>query len=83
MTVPAWICSDVGCDPTVLDTMYNRAWRIQGPFDLYALDSALQFILECHQVPAMRVGESNGELIRDGNAAEAITASCVEDYERQ
>ena len=58
---------------------YNvyRAWRVDGPLDLSALDSALQAILDRHQVLRMRIRESNGLLIQDADASAVVSTTFV------
>jgi len=59
---------------------YNvyRAWRVDGPLDLSALDAALQAILDRHQVLRMRIRESNGLLIQDTNASAVMSTVFVD-----
>ncbi len=59
---------------------YNvyRAWYIDGPLNLPALDSALQSILDRHQVLRMRIRKSGGALIQDGNTSAAVPTTFVD-----
>lgn len=59
---------------------YNvyRAWRIDGPLDMCALDAALQAILNRHQVLKMRIRESNGAWIQDTNASAEVSTTFVD-----
>ncbi len=59
---------------------YNvyRAWHIEGPLDLPSLDSALQTILDRHQILKMCIRESNDKLIQDTDVAATVSTILVD-----
>ena len=59
---------------------YNiyRAWRIDGPLNLSALDAALQAILDRHQVLKLRIRESGGTLVQEMDASAVVSAAFVD-----
>lgn len=59
---------------------YNvyRAWHIEGPLYLPALDSALQLILDRHQVLRMRITNSGSALRQDGYTSAAVPTTFVD-----